>query len=207
MSVEEIKKRYQEKMITELNKFLSVYNQVSNKTISFSLQDYPTIIRIIGNYVANLSSNRDDWLATTISFPDFEIELDVFKDTIYRERVLNFLNRLKDSFHDSLSDDVKEYLRTTDDFSDQEKQVCLSFLEKMDTLNKAMKRTMFDNIDVDVFSKEVIRREYEDELRLFNEYTRYLTSQPELGRIVYRFDGMIRKIASEKQPTEIFFEE
>lgn len=206
MSVEEIKKRYQDKMVIELNKFLQVYNEVTGEKISFGLEDYSNIIRIIGNYVSRLSSNREDWLSSSILFPDFTISINVFRGTVYEDRVLNFLNRLKDSFQDSLSDDIHEYLRTTDDFSDQEKQLCSAFLEKMDTLNKAMKRAMFDDVSIDITSKNVIRREYEEELRQFNEYTRNIATKPELGKVIYRFDGMIRKIASEKVPTEIFFE-
>lgn len=206
MSVEEIKKRYQDKMVIELNKFLQVYNEVTGEKISFGLEDYSTIIRIIGNYVSRLSSNREDWLSSSILFPDFTISINVFRGTVYEDRVLNFLNRLKDSFQDSLSDDIHEYLRTTDDFSDQEKQLCSVFLEKMDALNKAMKRAMFDDVSINITSKDVIRREYEEELRQFNEYTRNVATKPELGKVIYRFDGMIRKIASEKVPTEIFFE-
>ena len=206
MSVEEIKKRYQDKMVIELNKFLQVYNEVTGQNISFGLVDYSTIIRVIGNYVHHLSSNRDDWLSSSIVFPGCTISINVFRGTLHQDRVLNFLNRLKDSFHDSLSDDIHEYLRTTDDFSDQEKQLCQAFLEKMDTLNKAMKRTIFDDITIDITSKEVIRREYEEELRQFNEYTKNVATKPELGKVIYRFDGMIRKIASEKVPSEIFFD-
>jgi hypothetical protein len=203
--VEDIKLKYQEKMVSELNKFLAVYNQIANTSISFSLEDYPFIIRVIGNYVSHLDLGL--WLDSTISFNDeMKVEMHVFRCTVYEENVKQFVGRLKKAFHYSLDEEIERYLDNTDEFVDEEKVLCLAFHERASKLNRAMKDTMFNDVDTDVLSKDVISARYASELREFNEYTRFISSRPEVARVIQRFDVAVKTLASKKVPTEIFFD-
>lgn len=208
--VEDIKLKYQEKMVSELNKFLNAYSEVLQHEVKFDMDDYyPLIIRIIGNYVATLdnTSNANDILESSITFDrNMIIHLRLFKNTPYEEKVVEFIRRLKKAFHSSLDDDIYQYLTETDDFTENEKQVCNEFYSHVSKLNHAMKQNMFSNVHTNILDREVIRAYYDTELREFNNYTKMLSTDLRKYNIVQRFDKMVKKLASEKKPTEIFFD-
>ena len=202
--MEDIKQKYQEKMVNELNKFLAVYNQISHTSVTFSMDDYPFIIRVIGNYVSNL--DLDKWKESEISFETFTVSMSVFTNTIYEEKVHQFVKRLKDAFHINLDGEIIAYLENTKDFTEEEKLICFGFHERASNLNRAMKKEMFGNLTSDALSKEVISEKYANELREFNEYTRFVSSRPDVARVIQRFDLAVKTLASKKSPTEIFFD-
>lgn len=203
--VEDIKLKYQEKMVSELNKFLKVYSEIIHNEVKFDMEDYPLIIRIIGNYVSTLDTNNI--LQSSISFDDDTvIQLHLFKNTPYEEKVVAFIRRLKSAFHSSLDDDIYQYLTETNDFTENEKQICNEFYGHVSKLNIAMKQNMFSNVHTNITDREIIRLYYETELRDFNNYTKIISSDPQKYHIIQRFDKMVKKIASEKKPTEIFFD-
>lgn len=203
--VEDIKLKYQEKMVSELNKFLKVYSEITQNEVKFDIEDYPLIIRIIGNYVSTLDINNI--LQSTISFgDDTVIRLHLFKNTPYEQKVVEFIRRLKNAFHSSLDDDVYQYLTETEDFTENEKQICTEFYTHVSKLNQAMKQNMFSNVHTNILDREVIRTYYERELREFNNYTKMVSSDPYKYQVIQRFDKMVKKLASEKKPTEIFFD-
>lgn len=204
MSVNDIKMKYAEKMINELNKFLKVYNDQTSNSHTFTMDQYSFIIRILGNYVAHLDVSGDNWLNTKIEMGDVSIDMSVFKESIEKDRVKAFLCRLQKAFHYSLDDDVCDYLQNTSDFTQEEKVICIEFYGRVSSLNSAMKSKMFDDIKSDILSRESISS-YDKELRLFNEYSRYISSKKELSIIIQRFDSQIRRLASEKTPSDIFF--
>lgn len=206
--VQDIKLKYQEKMVSELNKFLNVYSEIVQHEVKFDMDDYPMIIRIIGNYVATLDKlDTKHILESSITFDqDMIIHLHLFKNTPHEEKVVAFIRRLKKAFHSSLDDDIYQYLTETDDFTENEKQICNDFYSRVSKLNQAMKQNMFSNVHTNILDREVIRVYYETELREFNNYTKMLSSDPHKYHIIQRFDQMIKKIASEKKPTEIFFD-
>ena len=60
--------KYKERMTTELTKFLSVYNQVSNSSFVLDLNDgYDIFIRILGNYIYKKFDVKT-WDQTKIEF-------------------------------------------------------------------------------------------------------------------------------------------
>lgn len=206
--VNDIKMKYAEKMITELNKFLEVYNKRSNESYTFKMDQYPFIIRMIGNYVARLDMTDDKWLDTEIVMSDeVSITMSVFLQSPNdeKERVKTFLGRLKKAFHHSLDDDVHRYLATTSDFTDDEKEVCFEFYSRVSLLNNAMKAKMFNDTSSDILSNETISS-YAKELKSFNEYSRYISSKKEIALVIQRFDSHIKRMASEKTPSDIFFD-
>lgn len=202
--MEDIKQKYQEKMVNELNKFLGVYNELSQTSITFSMDDYPFIIRVIGNYVSRL--DLDKWQESEMSFEPHTVSMSIFKNTIYEEKVQQFVKRLKDAFHINLDGEIIAYLENTQDFTEEEKLICMGFHERASNLNRAMKKEMFDNVTSDALSKEVISEKYANELREFNEYTRFASSRPDVARVIQRFDMAVKTLASKKSPTEIFFD-
>jgi len=204
--VNDIKMKYAEKMIKELNKFLEVYNKLSNTSYTFKMDQYPFIIRMIGNYVARL--DIDKWLETEIVMSDeVAITMSVFLQSPEdeKERVKTFLGRLKKAFHHSLDDDVHRYIATTSDFTDDEKELCFEFYSRVSALNNAMKAKMFNDTTTDILSNETISS-YTNELKSFNEYSRYISSKKEVALVIQRFDSHIKRMASEKTPSDIFFD-
>ena len=202
--MEDIKQKYQEKMVNELNKFLCVYNELSQTSVTFSMDDYPFIIRVLGNYVSRL--DLDNWQESEMSFGTFTVSMSVFKNTIYEEKVHQFVKRLKDAFIINLDGEIIDYLENTKDFTEEEKLICIGFHERASNLNRAMKKEMFGNVTSDVLSKEVISEKYANELREFNEYTHFASSRPDVARVIKRFDMAVKTLASKKSPTEIFFD-
>ena len=204
--VNDIKMKYAEKVITELNKFLEVYNKRPNTSYTFKMDQYPFIIRMIGNYVARL--DIDKWLETEIVMSDdVAITMNVFLQSPddEKERVKTFLGRLKKAFHHSLDDDVHRYLATTSDFAHDEKELCFEFYSRVSALNNAMKAKMFNDTSSDILSNETISS-YANELKSFNEYSRYISSKKEVAVVIQRFDSHIKRMASEKTPSDIFFD-
>ena len=201
--VNDIKMKYAEKMISELNKFLEVYNTQKGASYTFTMHQYSFIIRVLGNYVANLDMST--WLESEIVISDdVRIDMSVFKDSDKKDRVKSFLEKLKNAFHYSLDDDVCNYLSITSDFTQDEKILCIEFYGRVSRLNSAMKAKMFDDLSSDILSHESISS-YEKELRFFNEYSRYISSKKEIASVIQRFDSHIKRMASEKTPSDIFF--
>jgi hypothetical protein len=170
------------------------------------MDQYPFIIRMIGNYVARL--DIDKWLESEIVMSDeVSITMSVFLQSPddEKERVKTFLGRLKTAFHYSLDDDVHRYLVETSDFSDDEKELCFEFYSRVSLLNNAMKAKMFNDTSSDILSNETISS-YANELKSFNEYSRYISSKKEVALVIQRFDSHIKRMASEKTPSDIFFD-
>ena len=204
--VNDIKMKYAEKMIMELNKFLEVYNKRSDTSYTFKMDQYPFIIRMIGNYVARL--DIDKWLESEIVMSDeVSIMMSVFIQSPddEKERVKTFLGRLKKAFHYSLDDDVHRYLAETSDFTDDEKELCFEFYRRVSALNNAMKAKMFNDTSSDILSNATISS-YANELKSFNEYSRYISSKKEVALVIQQFDSHIKRLASEKTPSDIFFD-
>jgi len=207
-TVDEIRQRYQDKMVLEMTKFLTVYNEVSHCSINMedALSDYAALIRLLGNYVATLDVFQRKWLQTSIVFSEeIAIDMSVFADTIWEKKVENFLVLLKKAFYSSLNDDITSYLATTTDFTDEEKTLCQTFWKKVDSLNQAMKKTTFTNLNREMMDRKNIAS-YSDELKAFNEFTQDLAKTPERMHTVRRFDVQVKRIAATKTPSEVFFD-
>lgn len=203
--VNNIKIKYAEKMVSELNKFLTVYNNRASTSHAFTMDQYSLIMRMIGNYVARL--DLDKWLESEIFMSnDLSIKMSVFLDSPddEKDKVKNFLARLKKAFYYSLDDDIYRYLTTTSDFTDHEKELCFEFYSRVSSLNNAMKTKMFNDTSTNVLSNESISS-YSKELQLFNDYSKYISSKREFALVIERFDSHIKRMASEKTPSEIFF--
>ena len=207
-TVDEIRQRYQDKMILEMTKFLTVYNQLSQSSINLedALADYAALIRLLGNYVATLDVFQRKWLDTSIEFSDeIAIDMGVFRDTVWEKKVENFLMLLKKAFYSSLNDDISSYLEATTDFTDEEKVLCRLFWSKVDSLNQAMKKSTFNNLTREMMDRKNIAS-YSDELKAFNEFTQELAKTPERMHIVRRFDVEVKRLAATKTPSEVFFD-
>jgi len=195
---------YQEKMLTELNKFLSVYNTLSGNTIQIGDDNYPEFIRILGNYL--YTTNIDSWASSSISFGNVTIDMSVFANTTYQTNVQNFLILLKKAFHANLDEEIINYLSTTSDFTEDEKKTCSEFHEYMSRLQASMKQGIFkDAIVYNVTSNEAISS-YSKQLKEFNDYTKIIAADPLKYNIVNRFKEMLPVIASQKTQPDIFFD-
>lgn len=205
MSTVELKQKYQEKMIKEFTKFLEVYNKIANTTFTIDIRgEYDVFIRILGNYIYK-NFNIKSWDQTKLKFSDeVIIDFSVFTNTEYYQPVKNFLLSLKSAFYGSLDDDVYEYLENTKDYTDEEKVVCKEFYDKISSLNNAIKHNMFNDVNTDVTNPESIKN-YENELKEFNNYTHYISSKKELYNLIQHFDGKIRNLSKNKKYDDIFF--
>lgn len=203
--VSDIHQRYQARMMAEMKKFIDVYNQLSSAPIDFEkLTDYAFVIRVLGNYISNL--DFDEWLATKMIFTDtIEVDMSVFSLSLYQPRVRRFLQQLQAAFYQSLTTEIETYLSTTGDFTDEEKVICRLFWEKADAVTQAMRRTAFTNLERSVMDRENIET-YSSELRQFNLYTQELAKTPGMMQVIQRFDRVIKRIATEKPPVDIFFD-
>lgn len=195
---------YQEKMLVEINKFLSVYNNLSGNTIEIGTDNYSEFIRILGNYL--YTTDIDSWESSSISFGNVKIDMGVFNNTTYQSAVKNFLVSLKKAFHSNLDEDVNQYIVTTSDFGEDEKKICLEFHWYISRLQASMKQGIFkDAISYSVTSNQAISS-YSSALKDFNEYTKIIASDPLKYDVVNRFQKMLPVIASRKIQSDIFFD-
>lgn len=195
---------YQEKMITQINKFLSVYNNLSGNTIQIGNDNYPDFIRTLGNYLYTI--NIDSWSSSSISFGNVTIDMSVFNNTPYQTRVQNFLISLNKAFQSNLDAEIGNYLNTTSDFTEDEKKTCNEFHGYISRLQASMKQGIFkDAIVYNVTSNEAISS-YSRQLKEFNDYTKMIAADPEKYNIVNRFQKMIPVIAAQKTQPDIFFD-
>ena len=191
---------YQEKMLIEVNKFLSVYNKLSGSTIEIGNGNYSEFIRMLGNYLC------DSGMSKVISLGNVTIDMNIFNNTPYQDAVKKFLDSLNKAFQSNLDDEVNNYIATTSDFGEDEKKICSEFHGYMSRLNSSMKRGIFkDAIAYSVTSKEAISS-YSSTLKEFNEYIKTIASDPLKYDVVDRFKKMLPVIASQKIQPDIFFD-
>lgn len=196
---------HQKKLTIELTKFINVYNELTKSNIDIKAESYDKTIRAIGSYL-NTTFDIKSWSYTKIKINnDLFIDLSVFNGTKYYNSVENFLVSLDNAFYSNLDNEIYMYLENTTDFSDEEKNICKSFYEKVSDLNKGMKESMFSNIDSNILSKLTIST-YEDKLKNFNDYISNISTNKEHFEIVTRFDKIFREIAKNKKQSEIFFD-
>lgn len=200
------KDKYKEKMIRELTKFLAVYNEVSKSNFILDITGgYDIFIRILGNYIYK-KFNVKTWDQTKIEFnSDVVIDLSVFRNTDYFQKVEHFLISMKNAFYGTLDDDIYEYLENTDDYTEEEKVVCREFYDRVSALNNAMKHNVFSTTSTDLMDKDNISK-YSEELKEFNSYSNYISSKRELYALISHFDQKIREKAKTKKFSEIFFD-
>lgn len=198
--------KYKEKMITELTKFLAVYNEVSKSNFVLDMNSgYNIFIRILGNYIYK-KFNVKTWDQTKIEFePEVVVDFSVFRNTPYFQKVQNFLISMKSAFYGTLDDDIYEYLEKTDEYTDEEKVVCREFYDRVSALNNAMKCNMFETTETNLMDKDNISK-YSEELKEFNRYSNYVSSKPELYALISHFDQKIREMAKTKKFPDIFFD-
>lgn len=203
--INELKEKYQEKMVKEFTKFLEVYNKVANTSFVVDIKgEYDMFIRILGNYIYK-NFNSKTWDQTQIKFSDeIIIDLSLFTNTSYYNKVKDFLLSLKSAFYGSLDDDIYEYLVNTKDYTQEEKIICKEFYDKISNLNNSIRHNMFDNINNDVTNPDNIKN-YEKELKEFNNYTHYISSKKELYSLIQNFDKKIRLLSKNKKYEDIFF--
>jgi hypothetical protein len=198
--------KYKEKMSAELTKFLVVYNDLSKTNFVLDMNDgYDIFIRILGNYIYK-KFNVKTWEETKIEFsPEIVIDLSVFRNTPYFQKVQNFLISMKNAFYGTLDDDIYEYLEKTDEYTDEEKIVCKEFYDRVSALNNAMKHNIFESTEDNLMDKNNISK-YSKELNEFNRYSNYVSSKPELYALISHFDQKIREKAKTKKFPDIFFD-
>lgn len=201
--------QYKQRMITELQKFLSVYNTLAQTAYILDIQQgqYDAFIRVLGNYIGTVY-RVDTWLDSEIRFSDeIVIRFDVFRGTRYEDKVAHYLHTLHQAFNDSLDTEVEDYLRTTSDFNEEEKTVCREFFSKVSELHRCMKASMFvDSVSDDVTSTASIDR-YKETLREYNKYMMYVASKRELNALIGRFDFQIRELAARKEQVNVLFDD
>jgi hypothetical protein len=203
---ETLKLKFKEKMINEFTKFLNAYNEVANTNYILDIRgEYDVFIRFLGNYIYK-EFNIDSWNNTTIKFSEeVIINLFLFNNTKYYEPVKKFLLLLKDAFFNSLDDDIYDYLENTKDYTKDEKKICLEFYDRVSSLNKAMKHSTFDSKNTQILSNENISS-YSHQLKEFNNYSHYISSNPQLYNLISHFDKKIRLLSQNKKYPEILFD-
>ncbi len=192
-------------MISEISKFVSVYNTlVSDEKkidISYIVSEYDVFIRILGNYIYQVF-NTESWIDSTLEFGSIVVDFSVFRDSQHRQRVHQFLLSLKNAFYDdSLDNEVNQFLNDTSEFNEDEKKICREFYDVVSTLNKAIKREAFLNIDVDMSSKTMISR-YQTELK---EYNDFIVKHIQHRNVISKFDVFFKQIAANKKHMNITF--
>lgn len=203
--MKEMIQNHKDILVRELTKFLNVYNEVAQTSYVFDLRgEYDKFIRILGNYIF-CEYSEQKWDDTKLVFTDeISIDFSIFKNTKYVESVNQFLISLKKSFYQSIDDEIYGYLETTNDFSDQEKILCIQFYDRISALNKAMKESTFSTKDGDIISQESISK-YDKELKEFNQFSNYISSNKDLFILISKFDQKIKEIAMIKKPNQILF--
>lgn len=198
---------HKEIMIRELQKFITVYNQIANTSYLFDIEkgQYDYFIRLLGNYIYTIYT-PDEWRTTKLSFSDdIFIDFSKFVGTEYENKVESFLADLKDAFYDSLDKEINEYLEHTGDYNDNEKTICREFYQKVTMLHQKMKKYMFLHTDTDLTSKETISN-YKEELEEYNRYMNYVASNKPMFALITHFDEKIRTLAKSKSPKQILFD-
>lgn len=203
--INELKENYKEKMVKEFTKFLEVYNKLANTSFTIDIRgEYDMFIRVLGNYIYKIFNSKT-WDKTQIKFSDeIIIDLSLFVDTPYYNKVKEFLLCLKNAFYGSLDDDVYEYLENTKDYTTEEKIICKEFYDKISNLNNSIKHNMFENVTNDITNPDNIKN-YEKELKEFNNYTHHISSKRELYSLIQSFDKKIRILSKNKKYEDIFF--
>jgi hypothetical protein len=193
---------YQEKMLVEFNKFLSVYNKLADTTIVIGDDIYPEFIRVLGNYFYLYNSG----VSKSLSFKNITIDMSVFNNTPYQNAVKMFLESLNKAFQSNLDAEIADYLATTTDFTEDEKKICQDFQGNMSRLHGSMKKGIFnDAIDHSVTSQEAISS-YSSQLKEFNDYTKLVASDPVKYDVIQRFRKNLPAIAAQKKQPDIFFD-
>ena len=83
-------------------------------------------------------------------------------------------------------------------------ELCKEFYDKISTLNNSIRHNMFDNINHDITNPNNIKN-YEKELKEFNNYSHYISSKKELYSLIQNFDKKIRILSKNKKYEDIFF--
>ena len=206
MSTEETKNEYKTKMISELSKFVDVYNQFSENKISINVfdEEYDIFIRILGNYIYKTFTS-ETWLETKMFIDDTVLfDFSVFKGTEYVERVHSFLISIKDAFYTSIDAELNDYLEMTPEFTDDEKVVCKSFYKTIKDLNQAMKHESFVTTTSNLADRNTISC-FSDELKRFNDYMSIIQGDATLKNTINKFDVVFKRISSSKKQVDIKF--
>jgi hypothetical protein len=195
-------------METALTNFITVYNQVSGKHVKIDLKNdnmYAFVIRQLGHYLYVTDISK--WMDSSVAFSDsVSIDLHVFMNTIYQERVHTFLQALHTAFNSNLDVEIEMYLDTTDDFTENEKKLCREFHGCLSRLQHEMKKGVFhDAIQHDVLSKQTISS-YSTTLREYNEYNKQIVTDRIKFNIIDRFNKMLPSISSKRPQPNIFFD-
>lgn len=194
---------FQEIMVKEFEKFLNVYNNLTNSNISLKNQDYSKTIRVLGNFIYK-DLDLKNWEDSKIFFSEnIVISLSIFKNTQYEESVKNFLESLKNAFYSNIDQDVYEFLEKSD-FSDIEKELCSHFYDKVKDLNNGMKNSIFDNTNTNILEKDTIST-YGEKLKAFNDFVYNVSTNQEFFNTIMKFDKEIKNIAKNKKHPKIFF--
>lgn len=198
---------HKEIMIRELQKFITVYNQLAHTTYLFDIEkgQYDYFIRLLGNYIFTLYT-PEGWRQTRLTFSDdIFIDFSIFVNTEYEKKVESYLAQLKDAFYDSLDNELYEYLNTTSDYNENEKMICREFYGKVTMLHEKMKKYTFINTDTDLTSKENISN-YKEELEEYNRYMNHVASNKSIMSLITHFDEKIRQLAKSKPLKQILFD-
>lgn len=205
--VQEMGDRYKSKMMNELQKFLNVYNDLAGSAYVFDVRgQYDMMIRILGKYISTVYT-PDNWFETKLEFSEeVVIEFEVFRGTVYEQKVATYLDSLRRAFDESLDHEISQFLQTTKAYTEEEKTVCREFFNKVTELHRQMKTATFSgSLDADVTSTSTIDQ-YKDTLREFNQFMTFIASNRILNALIQRFDSDIRQIAVQKRQVEIVFD-
>lgn len=204
--IEDLKREHAEHLSTELDKFLDAYNEVSNNDIFYEKSDYPNVIKQLGYYLFGLES--DSYLDSVFIINDnIKINMSLFKQTKYEQKAYNFIKSLKEMFNIQSNIDISIILSYFPEFTDEQREACTEFYEKLNDLTNSMHKSIFSNNQnvENVVSKESIGK-YENELKRFNEYTMKISSNIDNARAVQLFNDAIQQHLLEKQHVKIFFD-
>lgn len=203
--IEDLKREHAEHLSSQIDKFLNAYYEVSGSKISYKKEDYPNVIKRLGNYLFELKNEL--YLDTAIDLDGMIINMSLFKQTVYEQKVYNFIKSLKEMFNTRNTINVTSILSTFPQFTEEQKRACLEFYEKLNDLEKGMHRSIFStNQDVKyIIDKESIRS-YEEELKRFNDYTRKISENQDIARSVYLFNDAIHSQLIQKQHVKFFFD-
>lgn len=201
-SIEEQCKRT---MITQFEKFLTVYNTLAETTLHIDETNgaYDDMIRSLGQYISTVYDSVG-WPSTTLTLGDANIEMKHFVGTPYEEKVGSFLAQLRRAFDQGMDEDVATYLQETDDFTTREKTICAEYYSHISALHREMKRSAFVT-GGDLSNRENMRG-YHEVLRTFNQYMSNLAADQGLYTLIRTFDGKFRTIAANKKPEEVLFD-
>jgi hypothetical protein len=214
--IKEFQEEHNQKMIKELNKFFTVYNDLllsKNRSEKIFLTNpspeyYSKVIRVIGNYISSVF-REEDWENSVINFAseNIKINLSVFKGTRYQESVRRFLLSLKSSMDTNIDNEVEKYLNSEDcEFNGMEREVCREFYKRTRNLGKKITDKSFENVSLDLSSTNTISQ-FGGPLESFNEYIAYISKDDYKVRILDRFDPVLKKIALSKVHSQIFFDD